>query len=96
MSELCIEGEASTTRPHYSRYTPEPSKTQLRSSYRVLLEKGQNGWIIAKCLDVRGAISQGKSRDEALRNIVEAISAILEDISEGREIPEFVVTWEEK
>ncbi|NWG09145.1 MAG: type II toxin-antitoxin system HicB family antitoxin [Nitrososphaerales archaeon] len=52
--------------------------------------------MVAKCKELKGAISQGKTKEEALKNIVEAISAILEDIYEGREAPEFSVTWEER
>ena len=66
---------------------------EQRVCYRVLLEKGEDGWMVAKCLDVEGAISQGKSVDEALKNIIEAISAILE--ARGQ-IHEFLITWVEK
>jgi len=41
------------------------------------LKKGLNGWILAKCVDVKGAVSQGRNLEEAVRK---AISAILEDI----------------
>ena len=72
-----------------------PSETQLRPCYRVVMKKGKDGWIVVKCLDVKGAISQGKDKNEALRNIIEAISAILEDIK--GESPEFsVLVVEEK
>jgi len=64
-----------------------------RKIYRVLLEKGQDGWIVARCRDIKGAISQGKDRDEALRNIIEAISVILEDTGESE--TEFSITWDE-
>ncbi|MEM3588218.1 MAG: type II toxin-antitoxin system HicB family antitoxin [Candidatus Jordarchaeaceae archaeon] len=90
-----MEWSASTASPHYSRFLSEDYEIKQRKIYKVVLEKGQNGWIVAKCLDVEGAISQGKNKEEALRNIVEAISAILED-SFGEEAPEFFITWEEK
>ena len=63
--------------------------------YSVLLEKGQDDWFIAKCLDVKGAVSQGKTKDETLRNIVEAISLVLED-EYGKEAPEFFITLEDR
>jgi len=66
-----------------------PSETQPRPCYRVAMKKGKDGWIVVKCLDVKGAISQGKDKNEALRNIIEAISAILEDVK--GESPEFSV-----
>ena len=87
---------SSTRPPHYSsRFAVDLPKSQQRVSYRVELEKGQDGWIIAKCPDVEGAISQGRNRDEALRNIVEAISIILEDTF-GKKAQEFLILWEEK
>jgi predicted RNase H-like HicB family nuclease len=55
------------------------AESKPRYCYRVILKRGVDGWIIAKCIDVKGAISQGRNKDEALRNIIEAISAILED-----------------
>lgn len=58
----------------------DSSEIQLRPCYRVVMKKGQDGWIVIKCLDVQGAVSQGKDKNEALKNIIEAISAILEDI----------------
>jgi len=90
-----IELEASTTRLHYTEFDIKWSESQQKVSYRVVLRKGQDGWIVAKCLDVKGAISQGRNRDEALRNIVEAISVILEDTF-GEQTPEFLIIWEEK
>ncbi|MEM1674304.1 MAG: type II toxin-antitoxin system HicB family antitoxin [Candidatus Bathyarchaeia archaeon] len=60
-----------------------------RPQFRVVLKRGLDGWVIAKCLDVRGAVTQGKDINEALRNIIEAISAILEDIH--GEIVEFSI-----
>ncbi len=96
MSLSYMTEESTTSRPHYSSFSVELPPIRQRVTYRVLLEKGQDGWIVAKCLDVKGAISQGKNREEALKNIIEAISAILEDIYEGKEIPEFMITWEER
>jgi predicted RNase H-like HicB family nuclease len=87
--------DSTRAEPRFFDLRPENGLSIARQSYRVSLEKGQDGWIVAKCLDIVGAISQGKTREEALRNIVEAISAILEDTL-GRQPPEFLVTWEEK
>jgi len=63
---------------------------RIRTVYHVVLQKGQDGWIIAKCLEFPGAISQGKTVEEAQRNIIEAISLLLEDIHEG-ETQEFSI-----
>ncbi len=90
-----FESTTSVVRPRYSPLNERLPLSRLRPCYRVVLEKGQDGWLVARCLDVRGAISQGKNSDEALRNIVEAISAILEETT-GQEALEFLITWEEK
>ena len=50
-------------------------------------EDYQGYWIEVPSLP--GCVSQGKTRDEALKNIVEAIQLYLEGlIREGREIPQ--------
>lgn len=36
------------------------------------------GWITAQCLELPGAISQGRTKRSALRNVREAIQAVLE------------------
>jgi predicted RNase H-like HicB family nuclease len=97
MSQICLDLGASTSpsKPQFARFDLNRVEVGQRVLFRVELKKGEDGWIIAKCLDVSGAISQGKSKDEALRNIVEAISAIQEDIS-GGEAPEFSIAWVEK
>lgn len=48
-----------------------------------MLRPGEDGWIIAECPVIPGCISQGRTRDEALRNIREAIDLCLE--SQGEE-----------
>lgn len=56
--------------------------------YPVLLEKGVDGWIVASCPSIHGCISQGRTREEALTNIREAITLMLEAIEdEGWEKP---------
>lgn len=39
---------------------------------------GEDGLIVAECPSLPGCVSQGKTRDEALKNIKEAIEGILE------------------
>lgn len=45
---------------------------------KVLLETGEDGWFIAHVPALRGCVSQGKSREEALANIKEAVEGWLE------------------
>ena len=44
----------------------------------VHLSSGERGWIIADAPEVPGATSQGRTEDEALRNIQEAVEGTLE------------------
>ena len=44
----------------------------------VVLRPGEDGWIVAECPLIPGCISQGKTHDEALANIREAIELCLE------------------
>jgi predicted RNase H-like HicB family nuclease len=65
---------------------PQNVVTQVnaRQTYHVALQRGQDGWIVAKCIELPGAISQGKTVEEAQRSIIEAISLLLEDIHKGK------------
>jgi predicted RNase H-like HicB family nuclease len=46
-------------------------------TFVVTLEKGEDGYVIAECPALPGCVSQGKTREEALANIREAIQGIL-------------------
>lgn len=46
-------------------------------SLHTILTTDKSGWIVAKCLELPGCISQGKDEAEALANIREAISGWL-------------------
>lgn len=40
----------------------------------VVLETGEDGWITAECPSLPGCVSQGRTEEEALANIREAIA----------------------
>ncbi len=48
----------------------------------VILNAGQDGYIVAECPVIPGCISQGRTRREALRNMREAIELCLESRAE--------------
>jgi predicted RNase H-like HicB family nuclease len=77
--EVLLQPDSTVGKPLDVNLASYEAGINSRYCYRVILKKGFDGWIIAKCIDVKGAISQGKNVQEALRNIIEAISAILED-----------------
>lgn len=46
--------------------------------FPITLQPGEDGYIIAECPVIPGCVSQGKTEDEALANIKEAIKLCLE------------------
>ncbi len=46
--------------------------------FPVVLVPGEDGWIVAECPVIPGCISQGRTREEALANVKEAIQLCLE------------------
>ena len=44
----------------------------------VTLTAGEDGYIVAECPSLPGCVSQGKTNEEALQNIKEAIEGIVE------------------
>ena len=48
----------------------------------VVLIPGEDGYIVAECPVLPGCVSQGKTREEALTNIKEAIELCLESREE--------------
>ena len=46
--------------------------------FRVILREEPSGGFSAQCVELPGAISQGETREETLRNIREAIEGYLE------------------
>ena len=50
----------------------------MAHKYIVTLTPGEDGYIIAECPSLPGCVSQGNTREEALKNIQEAIEGIIE------------------
>ena len=59
--------------------------TKIR--YAIVLEQGEDGWVIASAPSLPGCHSQGRTRDEALANIREAIQGCLAVLEEEGEAP---------
>ncbi len=48
--------------------------------------KGEDGYLIAKCVELPAAMTQGKTKEEVTENMKEAITLVLADIqAEARE-----------
>ena len=48
--------------------------------YRVYIEQDEDGSFVATCPSLPGCVSQGRTRDDALRNIGEAVEAYIESL----------------
>jgi predicted RNase H-like HicB family nuclease len=49
---------------------------------KIVIERGEDGYFVAHCPSLKSCWSQGKTRDEALTNIREAIDLYLEPTPE--------------
>jgi len=45
---------------------------------KVIIEKGDDGYFVANCPSLKSCWTQGKTEEEALKNIKEAIELYLE------------------
>lgn len=45
--------------------------------FHVVIDKAEDGWLVVECPALPGCVSQGKTEEEALGNIKEAITAWL-------------------
>lgn len=56
--------------------------------FRVLIEQDEDGVYVAECPNLPGCVSQGKTRQEALVNIRDAIQGYLASLEKhGEPIP---------
>lgn len=53
--------------------------------YRVVIQPDEDGMFVAEVPSLPGCISQGKTRNEALKNIHEAIEGYLESLKKHNE-----------
>lgn len=50
----------------------------MHNEFTAIVEKDED-WYIACCAEVPGANGQGKTKEDCLQNLAEAVSLILED-----------------
>ena len=56
--------------------------------FRVLIEPDEDGVFVAECPVLPGCVSQGKTRDEAITNIQDAIQGYLHSLKKhGEPVP---------
>jgi predicted RNase H-like HicB family nuclease len=52
----------------------------LRHLYHVRVWNGEDGYLVAQCKELPAAITQGKTKEEIVENITEAIRLVLADM----------------
>jgi predicted RNase H-like HicB family nuclease len=57
-------------------------ESRLADMRQVILYPGEDGFWVAECPSLPGCISQGRRKEEAIRNIKEAISAYIAALEE--------------
>ncbi len=59
-------------------------------TFHIVLEHAEDGWIVAECPALPGCVSQGRTEEEAIQNIREAITAWMwaEDQKAMKTLPE--------
>ena len=56
---------------------------------QVIIRPGEDGYWVAECPSLPGCISQGKTKEEAIANIKEAIEVYIEALEEdGLPVPD--------
>jgi antitoxin HicB len=53
--------------------------------YRILIERDENGIFVTECPSLPGCISQGRTREEVIINIQDAIKGYLESLTKYNE-----------
>ena len=53
--------------------------------YRIIIEQDEDGIFIVECPSLPGCISQGKTRDEAIKNTKDAIKGYLKGLDKHKE-----------
>ena len=50
----------------------------MKQSYKIILEKDEDGRIVVRSPDLQGLVTDGATEDEAVKNAYEAARGILE------------------
>lgn len=59
-------------------------------NFTVLIEQDEDGWYVAKVPDIQGCATQGKTVEQALERVKEAIHACLEAEKESPQQLKFI------
>jgi len=50
--------------------------------FKVLISEGEDGWFVVECPSLPGCVSQGRTIEEALENIKDAMQGCLDELGE--------------
>ena len=64
---------------YYNKFMQKKHHVEFNKDLPIFVERGKDGFYVVECPVLEGCYSQGKTIDEALRNIREVISLILEE-----------------
>jgi len=53
--------------------------------FRIIVEQDEDGIFVAECPTLPGCISQGKTRDEAVENVKDAMQGYIESLKKHNE-----------
>jgi predicted RNase H-like HicB family nuclease len=62
-----------------------PEREEVLMKFRIIVEPDEEGVFVATVPSLPGCVSQGSTRDEALRNVREAIEGYVESLRERNE-----------
>jgi predicted RNase H-like HicB family nuclease len=79
---LYMSAPAFTSKPSYNIsgilfQPPDMSRETLNKSYRIVLEKDEDGRVVVRSPDLQGVVTDGADENEAIKNAFEAWEAIL-------------------
>lgn len=60
-------------------------QTKMHGPFMAIFEHGEDGWWVATCPEVPGAITQGETIEEARVNLKDAIELVLEVMRQDAE-----------
>ena len=61
-----------------------------KKSFTVVIERDEEGWLVADVPELQGCHTQAKSMDELLKRVKEVIGLCSEDQKKGKSVNEFV------
>jgi len=67
-----------TCRATFSKLNSKKGVNAMHNEFTAIIER-DGDWFIAYCPEIPGANGQGKTKDECLNNLSQAIDLILED-----------------